>query len=72
MRHQVLGDALKEKMAADVLQGKGGFWVKNKGFYTLAEARRLTGIAAPSRKARPKVALYGDWAWVARINGIKG
>ena len=71
-RHQVLGDTLAEKLNVeyqDVLQGKGGFWVKDHGFWTLAKARQLTGIAATPRPKRAPVTAYGDYATIAAMNG---
>jgi len=73
MRHQVIGDRLAEhfgKDRADVIQGKGGFWLKGDRFYTLREARRLTGIPAPKRAYRDVIGPWGDWATVAAINGV--
>lgn len=68
---QVL-EALKV-MGKEVITGKGGFFIRNEGFITLAAARRLTGINAPTRQRRERVTAYGDWAMVAAINGrLKG
>lgn len=72
MRHQVLGDTLAEHIGvadSDVLQGKGGFWVRGHGFYTLAQARRVTGIKATPRRRPERVTAYGDYATVAAISG---
>lgn len=74
VRHQVLADTLAEKLGKhqwDVLQGKGGFWIKGKGFYTIAQARKITGIKATPRPARERISAYGDYATIALINGIK-
>ena len=51
MRHQVICDKLAELTGKEVLQlqGKGGFWIRGEGFLSLANARRKTGIAVPSR-----------------------
>ena len=76
MAHQLLGDALGEKLGVNspekgfgnVLQGKGGFWVKGKGFYTLAQARKITGIKAPKRDPKPRVQPWGDFATIAMLN----
>ncbi len=72
-RHQVLADTLAEKLGKhqwDVIHGKGGFWIKGHGFFTLQQARKLTGIKAPS-KERTVLTPYGDYATIAQINGIK-
>ena len=79
MRQQVLGDALGEKLGVNspekgfgnVLQGKGGFWVKGKGFYTLAQARKITGIEAPKRQLKEKLKPWGDYATIAMLNQPK-
>jgi hypothetical protein len=71
MRHQVLGDSLANKLGvpySEVLQGKGGFWVKGKGFFTLAKARTMTGITAPKQKPRLVQSAWGDWATVVMLN----
>ena len=68
----VLGHELAEKLGKrhyDVLQGKGGFWIKGKGFFTIAKARKLTGIKAPTRN-RTRLMPYGDYATIAMVNGI--
>lgn len=67
-------NALGNKLAngREWCYGKGGFWVEGDRFYTLAEARRITGIQ-PANKRNPAqhIGAYGDWAWVAAINHIK-
>jgi len=71
MRHQVLGDSLAESLGSntsDVLQGKGGFWVKGHGFYTIAKARQITGIKATPRKPQMVMSAWGDYATIAQIN----
>ena len=72
--HIVLGHELAEKLGKkhyDVIQGKGGFWIKGKGFFTLAQARKITGIRATPRLRRQVIMPYGDYATIAQINGIK-
>ncbi len=72
--HIVLGHELAEKLGMkhyDCVQGKGGFWIRTKGFYTLAQARKITGIKATPRPARQVLMPYGDYATIAQINGIK-
>ena len=73
MRHQVLAATLAEKLdksPADIMYGKGGFWIKGKGFYTLAKARRITGVTGTPRQKRDRILPYGDYATIAMINGI--
>ena len=72
--HQVLAHTLAEQLGKkhyDVIFGKGGFWIKGLGFYTIAKARKLTGIKAPPRKQRMVMSAWGDYATIAQINGIK-
>ena len=72
--HQVLADTLAEKLGKhqwDIIHGKGGFWIKGHGHFTLQQARKLTGIKATPRQPRQVLAPYGDYATIAQINGIK-
>jgi len=62
--------AALEAQGLEVLKGKGGFWIRNEGHITLAQARKRTGIAAPKRQTRERVAPYGDAAWIMGINRI--
>jgi len=62
--------ALKE-MGHEVITGKGGFHIRGKGFVSLAQARRMTGIKAPKRNFRGRIGPYGDLAWVAAINRVR-
>lgn len=55
----------------DAVYGKGGFWIKDGGFVTLAKARKMVGIEAPAREFRPRVSAYGDLATVALLNGVR-
>lgn len=69
-----LGTELAEKLGLhqwDCIKGKGGYWIKGKGFYTIAQARKITGIKAILRKPQMRVMPYGDYATIAQINGIK-
>lgn len=59
------------EMGKQVLSGKGGFWIKDQGFVSLAKARKMTGISAPKREAREKVGPFGDWATIYYVNGGK-
>lgn len=67
-RHQVIRDALSEHYHADVLQGKGGFWIRGHGFLSLAKARRLTGMAPQPRPPVIRQAAWGDYATIAMLN----
>jgi hypothetical protein len=55
----------------EAMAGKGGFFLRNHGFVTTAQARKMTGIKAPERNFRPVMSAYGDWATVAAINHVK-
>ncbi|KKM19714.1 hypothetical protein LCGC14_1652790 [marine sediment metagenome] len=71
-RNKALKDALAKHLgidSVDVLQGKGGFWVKGQGFWTIAKARRVTGIKATPRPRRERITAYGDYATIAAIGG---
>jgi len=70
-RHQVISDKLEEHYGAPVLQGKGGFWIRGHGFITLAKARKITGIKAPSRE-RQRMPAWGDYATIAALNTQRG
>jgi hypothetical protein len=71
MRHQIIVEKLSELYKTDVCQGKGGFWIKNKGFMSLFKARQVTGISAPPRKLKPLQLPWGDYATIAMLNGRK-
>lgn len=60
-----------ELMGKEVIYGKGGFWIKDEGFITLAQARKMTGVAAPKREKREEIQPYGDYATIFMINGGK-
>ena len=72
MKHQVLADTLAEKLGKhqwDVIHGKGGFWIKGDRFYTLREARKITGLPAPTRHCdRMVMQAWGDYATIAQLN----
>lgn len=61
--------ALKKHYKADVMYGKGGFFVRGKGHISMATARRVTGIKAEPRKRRGKTGGYGDYATLRKIVG---
>ena len=57
----------------NVLSGKGGFWIKNHGHISLAQARSQTGIKAPEREFRGRQQPWGEYAWIAGMNrGLGG
>lgn len=60
-----------EAQGFEVLQGKGGFWLRGHGHVTTAKARRMTGIAAEPRVRRERVA-YGDYAQLIAFVNRKG
>lgn len=65
-REAVYG-ALKAQ-GLEVLYGKdGGFYVRGEGFVSLPQARKRTGIVAPKRAARQRVAC-GDYAFLCAMN----
>ena len=52
----------------DVVYGKGGFFVRGKGFISISKARSLTGLEAPKREFRGRALPWGDYATVAMFN----
>ena len=55
-----------------IVSGKGGFWVREHGFFTYAKARKLTGMPVEHpRPRKPRISAYGDYAIIAKLNGIK-
>ncbi len=70
--YPALGKALIDKLGkSECLYGKGGFWVKDDKFYTVAQARRITGVKATLKPRRERIRAYGDYATIAMLNGIK-
>jgi hypothetical protein len=63
--------AALEAQGYEVLQGKGGFWLRGHGHVTTAKARKMTGIAAEPRVHRERVA-YGDYAQLIAFVNRKG
>lgn len=52
--------------------GKGGFHVEGRGFVTLAQARKETGInMAAKREPRMVQGAWGDFATIAMLNGAR-
>lgn len=68
--------AIIEAFAAqgiEALHGKGGFFLRGQGFVTFAQARKMTAVAVPAELKREggMVSAYGDYAIIAKINGIR-
>ena len=59
-----------EAQGFEVMQGKGGFWLRGHGHVTTAQARRMTGLAAEPRVRR--VVAYGDYAALIAFVNRKG
>ena len=68
---QEILQAALEAQGYEVLQGKGGFWLRGHGHVTTAKARRMTGITAEPRIRRERVA-YGDDAQLIAFVNRKG
>jgi len=47
----------------------GGFFVRGKGWVSMARARLLADVPAPKWVSRPLAQPWGDWAVVAMLNG---
>lgn len=67
-QHEDISAALSALKGAEVCFGKGGFWIRGQGFITLAQARRLTGIAGPKHERRARVVFGGDWGMIGALN----
>jgi hypothetical protein len=63
--------AAYEAQGAEVLTGKGGFFVRGRGFRTLAQARTDTGINMSQPRIRRDRIVYGDYAWMLAISNAK-
>ena len=50
---------------------KGVFILANDKRLSRIQAMKLTGLEAKPQQAKSKQKLYGDFAWIAAINGIK-
>ena len=66
---QKLLKALKKHYKAEVLFGKGGFFIRGKGHISVAQARKVTGIKGEPRQRRAKSGGYGDYATIRKIAG---
>lgn len=71
MTDKKLYEALKGIYKSEILAGKGGFWIKDNGFVTLQQARKITGIRGKKRVKLDTIRAWGDYATIAMINGIK-
>ena len=68
---QEILQAALEAQGFEVLQGKGGFWLRGHGHVTTAKARKMTGIAAQPRVRGERIA-YGDYAQLIAFVNRKG
>jgi len=67
-----LHKALEEHYGSEVAYCKGVFWVREpRTRLTIAQARRITGIAATKREPRMVVQPWGDYATIAAFSGYK-
>ena len=55
----------------EVLGARGGFFVRGRGFVTLATARALVGITEHPTRPGDWMMAGGDWGMVAALNGIR-
>ena len=56
-------------LGKEALSGRRGFWVRGKGWQTLAEARRETGIDGhQTRRPRQAKSPWGDYATIVMLN----
>jgi hypothetical protein len=64
-------DAYVER-GKEVITGKGGFYIKGRGFVSLRQARKETGInMATKRKPSMRVSPWGDYATIAMLSGAR-
>jgi hypothetical protein len=66
---QQIIDALQER-DIDALAGKGGFFLRGRGWVSYATAKRLAGITGTltNRPRRERISAWGEYAWIAGIN----
>lgn len=55
----------------EAVYGKGGFWVRGEGFFTLAQIAKQYQITAETRNFRGRISAYGDYATIQMISGAK-
>jgi hypothetical protein len=56
----------------DACSGKGGFHIRGRGFVSLAQARKETGVnMAAKREPRMVQGAWGDYATIAMMNGVR-
>lgn len=62
------------EMGIEAMHGKGGFWLRGHGHVSFAQARKMTGVSVPDelRRDHSRIGAYGDYAWVAKLNRVKG
>ena len=68
-KQRIISALKRHYKTPDVSSGKGGFFVRGKGWISLAKARRITGIKAKARTKRGKSGGYGDYAILRKIAG---
>ena len=59
-------------LAADgkeAITGKGGFHIKGEGFVKAATIYKKYGITSGRVRSKGRIGPYGDYAWLAAING---
>lgn len=54
----------------EAVTGKGGFHIKGEGFVKAATVYRRYGLKSGRATKRERVQPYGDYAWLAAINGL--
>ena len=69
MKEKIL-KALQEQ-GYQALYVKGVFVLNTGERLTRKQAMKITGIVAEKQIIPPKRPLYGDYAWMAAINGVK-
>ena len=60
------------KQGIETCTAKGGFFVNGRGFVSLRNARKETGINMAQRREGKRISAYGDWATVAYLNRAEG
>ena len=60
---------LNKYFKSEALFGKGGFFIKGKGFITLPQARKITGLKGKPRVKREVSGGYGEYATLRKIVG---
>ena len=53
----------------EAIYGKGGFWLRDQGFKTFAQARKIAGVEAEYIERQARATPYGDYATIAALSG---